>query len=44
MPINGQFWRVFENATFLVIFKHCAFPLGQVFFDKENGPDVELVP
>ena len=20
---NGQFWRVFENATFLVIFKHC---------------------
>ena len=21
---NGQFWRVFGNATFLVIFKHCA--------------------
>ena len=20
---NGQFWRFFENATFLVIFKHC---------------------
>ena len=25
---NGHFWRVFENAIFLVIFKHCADRLG----------------